>query len=102
LSVIGIVHEERTIDVWETAIIDVLLDEVVHALVQVLVGLVDFHIVCGECVGEVELDEDVVCIRWDGKEVLLLLAGFFVSYGGGRGDGRVLRLHAPPLSEKRS
>jgi hypothetical protein len=57
--------------------------------------LVDFHIVCGECVGEVELDEDVVCIRWDGKKVLLLLASSFVSYG--EGEGRWAGL-TPPRS----
>lgn len=48
LSKVGIVHEKWSVDVRKTTLVDVLLDKVAHALVQVLVGLVDFLVVCGE------------------------------------------------------
>lgn len=53
LTVVCVVHEERSVYVRKKTVIDVLLDEVVHSLVEVLVCLVDFLVVDGECVGEV-------------------------------------------------
>lgn len=53
LTVVSIVHEEGTIYVRQEPVIDILLDEVVHSLVEVLVCLVDFLVVDGEGVGEV-------------------------------------------------
>lgn len=73
LPEIGIIHEERSVHIGQQALVDVLLDQVAHPLVQVLVGLVDLLVVGGKGVGEVQLDEDVVCVCGDVEEVLLLL-----------------------------
>lgn len=41
--------------------------------IEVLVGLVDCVIIEGERVREVQLNKNVVRVRWDVEEVLLLL-----------------------------
>lgn len=92
LSEIGIVHEERSVDVRKKTLVNVLLDKIVQAAIQILVGLVDLLIVCGEAPGKVKLDKDIVCVSWDGEKVLC-----FVSWGGFSGK-LVIESLTPPRS----
>lgn len=80
LAVICVVHEQWPIHVWQIPGVDVLLDQVAHALVQVLVRLVDLLVVACEGVGEVELDEDVVGICRNIEEILSLLLALGLFY----------------------
>lgn len=80
LPEIGVVHEQRSVHVGQQALVDVLLDQVAHPLVQVLVGLVDLLVVGGKGVGEVQLDEDVVCVCGDVEEVLLFVSGACLAF----------------------
>lgn len=73
LSEISIIHEQWPVHIWKKTLVDILLDQVVHAHIEVLVCLVDLLIVHRGGVGEVKFDEDVVRVCWDVEEVLFLL-----------------------------
>lgn len=70
LAEVGVIHEQRPVHIWQRALVDVLLYDVVHSPIEVLVGLVDCVVVEGERVREVQLYENVVRVRWDVEEVL--------------------------------
>lgn len=85
LAEVEIIHEKWSVHIRKQTLVNVLLHQVTHALIEVLVGLIDFVVVYGERIGEVKLDEDVVGVGWDVEKILLSLAcrcyeRYWVSY----------------------
>lgn len=67
---ICVVHEQRTIYIRQHALVDVVGDNLVEAIVELLVRAVDLGVAGGEGVREVEFEDDVVLVGGEVDQVL--------------------------------
>lgn len=70
LRVVGVVHEQRAVDVREHALVDVVGDDLVEAVEEVFVRGVDLVVACGERVREVQFDDDVCLVVGEVDQIL--------------------------------
>lgn len=82
---VAVVHEQRPVRVREDAVAGIVVDDATEAVVEALVGGVDFVVIGGEAVGEVEFEDYVVLVCGKVDEVLfvLLATDLGVVWGGG-------------------
>lgn len=70
LAVVGIVHEQWPVHIWNGAVPDKGRDPLVEALVDVLKSGVDLRITRRNSVAEVKLEDDVVVLGIEVEKVL--------------------------------
>jgi len=75
---ICVVHEQWPIHIGQHALVDVIRDDPVEAVVEFLVRAVDLGVAGGKGVGEVEFKDYVVLVGGEVDQVLFLLAFSFM------------------------
>lgn len=70
LAEIGIIHEQWSIDIRQQTLVNILRNDIVHSLVEILIGLVDFGIIDRQRPGEIQLDEDIIVVGRDVEKIL--------------------------------